>query len=814
MLSAFSKKKSRESSRERAKSAEAEENPELDRVGVGAGASAPIASEYEISSAEHPLNTVPKLPEITLMTKRPLPDPPKRMYPELREISKMELEDQDYYFQSEERDSMMNPKKLNKKKSKKLSSYSPNESSAEDDSSSEDSSSSSSEYEKFWGSLSNQVRHPLRFFINNMISDSGGYSYMLVDGSTIVADEMDKDNMDREVERLHYDGYEKNKSPFVKSENLLKKLRRKWKNQQKMNKQKEEWRKARRDRKARFPSADRHKELAGEWQSKGDSRSKPRSSEHQHRNSTESKLSMMEKRHQQETSELRRETSELKQMLNTMVDEFKEKRKPERLRNPRTEDPGRRTLSLHPKKVRAKTQKGALSEEETESRLKEDDDDSSGDHSREKQRQKREFIFNTAITDDDSDEEFDSKFWRTIKKSCEPTNKIEFANSFMVLKNNNIVRMFDRIKSNYEGNGSIINRMEEAARAFCEVGISKKCFVRFFAENLLTRGEKDRVSVAIKNISSIRELTEALKTHILSGDGSVREEQNANRWIREAFSKETDISKISTECYIMAKKIIASQADYSSVSTEIIKDRVESKARQLLLNGISNFTKDDSLDRIVESGAFNEPTLYGLTKKVLPFFQPKIRKTARNNHLQSESEPPEGTSEVAVHQLQQSMESFMTRIEGEVSKVKEKINNQQKNALDSDHENPDEMQNLLQMINNVMGRGARRNFPPTITASTICYECNEVGSHTAYDCTTRPKTAAGILVCYQCGEEGHTRQSCPKRKQNFGRTACNICKPRGLSADECRQLPPHCFYHAGQSYPNCPLCASQRAAKN
>lgn len=339
--------------------------------------------------------------------------------------------------------------------------------------------------------------------------------------------------------------------------------------------------------------------------------------------------------------------------------------------------------------------------------------------------------------------------------------------------------MFDRIKANYEGNGSIINRMEEAARAFCEVGISKKCFVRFFAENLLSRGEKDRVSVAIKNISSIRELTEALKTHILSGDGSVREEQNANRWIREAFSKETDISKISTECYIMAKKIIASQADYSSVSTEIIKDRVESKARQLLLNGISNFTEDDSLDRIVESGAFNEPTLYGLTKKVLPFFQPKIRKTARNNHLQSESGPPEGTSEEALHQLQQSMESFMTRIEGEVSKVKEKINNQQK-----------------------------------ITASTICYECNEVGSHTAYDCTTRPKTAAGILVCYRCGEEGHTRQSCPNRKQNLGRTACNICKPRGLSADECRQLPPHCFYHAGQSYPNCPLCASQRAATN
>ena len=297
----------------------------------------------------------------------------------------------------------------------------------------------------------------------------------------------------------------------------------------------------------------------------------------------------------------------------------------------------------------------------------------------------------------------------------------------------------------------------------------------------------------------------------------MREEQSANRWIREAFGKEVDISAISTECMVRAKKIVASQSDFSTVTHEIVADRTESKARQLLLGGISNYAKEDILDRIVESGAFNESTLQGLTKKVLPFFQPKLRRAARNHNLYVApglDEAEEERRDFHKASLEQTMSSFMDQMELKVKEVKEAqaSKGQPPQQRTPEYEEPSqELETIYALVNNLMNQRSRR-YPATITPNTICYECDLVGDHTAFDCPTKPKTAKGMMICYNCGESGHTRTTCQKRRPTFSatqRTPCAMCKAKGLTSEECKQRPLHCYYHDNQPFPHCPLCPSR-----
>ena len=835
----FQKKKSRESSRER--SDKGGDHPDAIRV-----ATSPSMDRMDLPpSVDPPENPDYPNPNPTMIDKeggarrkttRPLPQvPPESFLPtfpgayptkELQELTKLEESTQDQFYEErrkkEEKKERQRLRNRERKEEYSSSSYSSDDQDEEE------------YYEDFYETLERPVTHKIKYFIEEFYEDEGDYKYLLKDDSTIAAHDMDKPTMDKLVSNLQTKGVKRNPTAFEKTQGVIKRLKQKWKNIQQMQRRSEAWNKTR-SKKTSGPGLSPAKEViqgrrplrsqkSESWSPVKTPGKASKDKMGKDKDWTSSDTNMIQKLNR-ELERNREETEELRAQVKKILGAMQEQRKPEKARDARK-------VKIPPKVSKESILKyaGSKKKDSVRKQKKEDSSDGSKDsrstsqETEESEDQELEVNMLGQKTNNQQDndrlevtdpEDFDETFWARIQKDSPPAKVVKFHNHFDILAKGNIIKVFERIASNYSGNGNIIARLEETARAFIGLGISRDCFVRFFADQLLTNKEKERVSIVLKNITSIKDLIESLKKFILSGDGSVREEQSANRWIKEAFAKDADISAISTECMVRAKKIVASQSDFSTVTHEIVTDRTESKARQLLLGGISNYAKEDILDRIVESGAFNESSLQGLTQKVLPFFQPKLRRAVRNNNLRVE-QSMDGT-EVEVMNLQrtsleQTMKSFMDQMERKVKEVKDQVEVSkgkppQQRTLDPE-EPSQELESIYTLVNNLMNQRSRR-YPANITPNTICYECDMVGDHTAFDCPTKPRTAKGMMVCYNCGESGHTRMTCPKKRPTFSstqRTACNMCKAKGLTTEECKQRPLHCFYHENQPYPHCTLC--------
>ena len=858
----FGKKKSRESSRER--SDKGGDDPDHSIT-----TSSPTIRERDLP---HPLDQPPLNPDYPsqplfmiereggarrkTFTDRPLPKAPPKgasapiptgVYPtqELQDLTILEERTQDQYYEDRRRKEGKKERQRLRDRERESRREKEREYFTSSDSNSGDYYEADYYEADFYDVLEKPVTHKIKYFIKGFFEDEGDYKYLLNDESTVAAHEMTKPLMDRIVTRLEGKKVEKNPTPFEKTQQVMKNLTQKWRDIQMMQRRRETWnqRKAKKNankdvkdsdsRDSRFSPAEKvsqhqrpiRSQKSESWSpvktpgkpSKGQmdrDRERPSGGTHQ---ATIDLIHQFNK----EMERNRQETEELRAQVQRVLEVFQEKRKPEKTRDTRTgKKPIKKAYGNNKKDSARKPKKEIPSDgsnnSSRDSRSASEDPEGSEDGQELEvntllDKRRRANQPDTARLEITDPEDFEETFWARIQKDSPPAKSVKLHNHFDILAKNNIVKVFERIGSNYAGNGNIIARLEETARAFIGLGISRECFVRFFAEQLLTSKEKERVSIALKDITTIKELIASLKQFILSGDGSVREEQSANRWIREAFGKDADISAISTECMVRAKKIVASQSDFSTVTHEIVADRTESKARQLLLGGISNYAKEDILDRIVESGAFNESTLQGLTRKVLPFFQPKLRRAARNHNLYVAPGLDEAEEEERGLQkpsLEHTMNSFMDKMDRRVKEVQEAQGPRGNPSRNLDHEEPSqELEVIYTLVNNLMNQRSRR-YPNNITPTTICYECDILGDHTAFDCPTKPKTAKGMMICYNCGDSGHTRTTCSKKRPTFSsttRTACNLCKAKGLTTEECKQRPLHCFYHEGQPYP-CPLC--------
>ena len=220
-------------------------------------------------------------------------------------------------------------------------------------------------------------------------------------------------------------------------------------------------------------------------------------------------------------------------------------------------------------------------------------------------------------------------FWNRVRSKIKARNLpgVKYECESQVIVVGQVLRSFNDLVKNFKSSSDIIRRAEKAATMFIELGISPRIFPQFFTNHCLSEAEKAKVSTATEGISTITNLMAALRTHILQGAGPIQEEDLASRYLIETFKQEfIDISTIAGECQKKARVIVAAQTDYSALPPLVLADRIETKAKEMLISAIEMYADKEIIQRCYEIRAFRHSKLKEIANAVMPLFEAKLRK--------------------------------------------------------------------------------------------------------------------------------------------------------------------------------------------
>ena len=349
----------------------------------------------------------------------------------------------------------------------------------------------------------------------------------------------------------------------------------------------------------------------------------------------------------------------------------------------------------------------------------------------------------------------------------------------------------------------VLKRLHKAGVILVLNGVAHRLLPTLFVESCLR--EQDRVLAescsADWEYQPIERLIEFLEKRILKAGGEQMQRMKANEYIQTEFQKKiVDVNHIASMLKTdTAHKMCASMAGWSELPSRIKKDRIESTARQLFLDGLRTH-KPQVYQQAMMMSLLESPDVLKIAERIQNLFL--IRDSESVNALRFDR------IDRQLEDVTKKLEVNTNRAQGGDSRGGPRRGGRRgtktrgRGGRLQDGNGTNQGDNQSQLALGYQGQGLQE----------ACFGCG--GNHRPRDC----EVLRGNKCCFGCGSGDHFAAMCPKRAQgaqtrargtgrgNFGGRSfrgfnpCVACKQQNLSAEECKAKSIHCF-RCGGPYP-------------
>ena len=407
-----------------------------------------------------------------------------------------------------------------------------------------------------------------------------------------------------------------------------------------------------------------------------------------------------------------------------------------------------------------------------------------------------------------TDDEFpDTTFWDNVLKEVFETNQgnIPRANKFNLghIKTR-YYRIINALKDLQNGSSSadVVRRLHKAAVVLVLNNVHHSLLPQLFVESCLSSDDRTLAESAYESWKGkpVESLIEFLEKRIMRAGGEELQKRVANEFIQAEFSKKNVnvhqmASKLKTQ---IAPRLCASTTGFSGLPQALKKDRIQTTAKQLFVEGLKTY-RPVIYNRAVTWSLLEPTDVLQLAEKV------------QNLFLVTD---PETVSTVRFDKIDKQLEDVSRKLEVNANKRSEGRGRGKTRGS-----NPRGTGRGARSRGRGTGSRGRRAYPRSEREPLAigyqdqdtpepCFHCR--GNHRARDCNELREKQA----CFKCGSQDHFAKNCDKadmgaqsgnrsvgrgyRRTTFRENkACRFCKEQGVGAEECKNKAIHCFYCGG-----------------